>query len=337
MDYRQVIAQSWRSTQSSKSVIIWFGFVPALFTTTFGVGYMAYQFFSFKKSYLFDDSEESFIHDVIAYGWDFMKDHVNWTVPLIIFAIIFAISYFVLPTLAKASAIQAIARQRNGQATGVGIGLRYGIMSFLKLIEYHLLIKTFSFFSILTEISFVLRNLGLSLFGVLLPFFILFAFLSLLLTLLFTYSDLFIVIDDDGVFESMKKSAKLVIMNWKHTFLISLLMLMIGVRIIIQALLVFLIPAVIILIAGLLATVTLPITGIIVGGVLGAIGLILASYLNGIVDVFSYTVWTLTFLELSSERETSAREAFSDDIGLNKAPEAPEHKNLEQSEPDRSE
>lgn len=328
MDYRKVIVESWHCTQKSKSLIVWFGFLPALFTTTVGVFYMAYQFFAFKKSYLFEDADDSFFHDVVLFIWDFVKVNVSLTFPLILFAVFFGIFYFLVPTLARASAIQAIARRKNGQNAGAGTGLRHGIMSFLTLFEYHLIIKTFAFFSILFEMSFVLRNLGPVIFKMFLPVFILLLVISFMLTLLFTYTDFFIVIDDLGVFESMKKSAKLVIMNWKHTVLITILMLIIGIRVIIQAVLVLMVPSLIVLITGYITTIALPITSVIIGGIFGIIFLLLAAYLNGIVDIFSYTVWTHTFLELSSEKEVSARDILVDDIG-EKPHDYHGHKNLD--------
>lgn len=328
MDYRQIISESWKYTQSHKKLIIWFGFVPSIFTTTVGVGYILYQIFAFKTSFLFSEDEHGFLGQVIGFILDFFKTHVSWTVPLIIFGIIFAIIYFLLPTLTKAAAIQTIARNRNGQAAGVGTGLRHGIMSFLPMFEYHLLIKTFAFFSILFEMSFVVRNLGMGLFLSLLPIFILFLIIGFALTLLFTYADFFIVIDGSSVFESMRKSSKLVIMHWKQTFLIFILMILISVRIIIQVILVFLIPVLIILITGYLATVTLPVTGVIVGGIVGFVALLVAAYLNGVVDIFAYAVWTFTFLEITNEKEPSAREVFTDPTPPKIHPE-PEHKNLE--------
>ncbi len=328
MDYKKIIQESWSSTQKSKSLIVWFGFLPSLLTTTVGIGYMAYQFFAFKQSYLFSDGDKSFLHDVVYFIVDFIKTHVSWTFPLIVVAIILLVIYLLFPTLARAASIQAIARKRNNQPSGVGTGLRYGIMSYLPLFEYHLLIKTFAFFSILIEMAFVLRNLGPVIFKLFLPIFIIFITISFLLMLLFTYADFFIVIDGQSVFTSMKKSAKLVIMHWKHTFLITILMILIGIRIIIQAFMVFLIPALIVLIAGYLATVTLPITGVIIGGSVGVIALIISAYLNGIVDIFSYTVWTYTFLEITAEKELSARDVFVDEIGEKSQPSHTSHQNL---------
>lgn len=327
MDYRQLIKDSWQYTQQNKQLIVWFGFIPAILTTTVSIGYLAYQFFAFKKSWVFDNPEGSFLHDVITFMWEFVTTHLSWTVPLVIVAVVLAIFYMLFPTLAKASAIQKIARNRNGQEAGLGTGLKYGLISFLPLFEYHLLIKTFAFFSIMVEMSFVLRNLGPVIFKLLLPVFLLFIVISFLLTLFFTFTDFFIVIDGMGVFDSMKKSGRLVFMHWKHTFLITLLMIIIGIRVIIQAFMVFFIPMIIILVTGYIATVALPVTGILVGGIVGVVALIVASYLNGIVDIFSYSVWTFTFLELTGEQETSARDVvLKDDI--NPQHHAGAHKNL---------
>jgi hypothetical protein len=211
--------------------------------------------------------------------------------------------------LFKASAIQAIARAKNGQKSGVAVGLKYGMMVFLPLFEFHLLVKTFAPFSIIIEMGFVLRNLGPAIFQMMIPAFVLIFVVSIALFLLFTYSDLFIIIDDEGILPAMKKSAKLVIFNWQQTFLITFLMIIIGVRIIIQAILVFLIPAIVILTGAFLATLALESALLIVAGIVGILALVIAAYLGGVVEIFSYTVWTFTFLELTSQKEVSARES----------------------------
>ena len=312
MNYKDLISQSWDYTQQNKKLIKWFGFLPAIFTTTVTTGYILYQIFAFKASYLFSEKEHNFLGEVAKIIFGFFKTNSSLTIPFIIVAAIFAVIYFLLPTLCKASAIQFIARQKSQQKVTLSLALKHGFLSFLPLFEYHLLIKTFSLFSILVEMGFVLRNLGVGLFQIFMPVFLMLIVLSFVLTLLFTYSDFFIVIDSEGVFASIKKSVKLVIMHWKYTFLMTILMLIIGVRIIIQVIVVFLIPFFVVLIMGYLAAAALPITGIVVGSVVGLIALFVASYLNGVVDVFSYVVWTFTFIELTSKKEVSAREVFTD-------------------------
>jgi len=328
MNYRKLIVESWQYTQKNKKLIRWCGFFPAIFTTTIAVWYIAYQFFAFKESYLFSADHESFFSEVMLMIWDFIIVHVSWTVPIILFVAIFFMCYLFVPTLTKATAIQFIARHKNGQNLTIGDSLKHAFFSFLRLFEYHLLIKTFGFFTILLEMSFVLRNLGPMMFKFLLPIFIIIMVVGFLLTLLFTYTDFFIVVDNKKVFESIKGSIKLVILNWKHTFLITILMILIGIRIIIQIFMVFLIPILIIMTTGYIATIVLPFTAVIIGAILGVICLIIAAYLNGIVDIFSYSVWTTTFLELTAQKEVSAREVFVDDLG-EKPHDYHGHKNLE--------
>jgi len=309
MNYKQIISDAWAETQKDKSMIFWFGFVPALFTTPVSIGYIVYQYFAFRTSPIFNSgSHESFLVVMAKFIWNFLVLHVDWTLPIVLGAALFFVFYFLYPTFARAAAIQVIARRKNGQSATTATGVKNAFFAFLPLFEYHLLINTFSFFAILIEISFVLNNLGLEIFFMLLPVFIIILVFSLFLTLFFTFADFYIVVDKLKIFDSMRKSIHLVFLNWKYTFLITVLMIVIGIRIILQAVIIFLIPFLVLLLAGFVASVTLQITGLIVGVAVGVIGLFIAAYLNGIVDIFSYTVWTHTFLLLSQEKELSARD-----------------------------
>jgi hypothetical protein len=341
MEYKKIIADSWRFTQSNKKLIYWFGFFPALLTTTVGMGYVAYQFFAFRQSHLFQEGGDSFFNDVVDFGWSFIQSNTSLSLPIVIALVVLGVIWFLLPTLFKASAIQAIARAKNGQKSGVGVGLRHGILSFLPLLEYHMLTKTFSWISMLTESSFVVRNLGVGAFKMMLPVFVLIFVLSIFLTLLFTFADFYIVIDGHKVLASMRKSAKLVIMNWQHTLLVTILMIIIGVRIVIQAFFVFLIPALVVLLAGYLTTIAIGATLFYLIGAVAVLALLIAAYLNGVVDIFVYTVWTYTFLALTSEKELdargkviSAREIVSgDDVGeIETAPRVDVRKEVEREE-----
>lgn len=308
MSYRTIIAEAWQYTQQNKRLIYWYGFFPSIFTTAAGVLYLGYQFFAFKQSELFDRASGSFLNDVVTFIFNYLSSHADQRVPLIITAIILGLIYLLLPTLTQGAAVQVIARHRNGQDVRVRDGIKYGLMSYLPLFEYHTFIKTFGLFTIFFEAAFVLRNLGMEVFQTLAPFFIVYVFIGIILTLLFTYADLYIIIDNEGVMSSVAKSAKIVILHWQKTFLISALMLIIGARIILQIILLILVPGAILIATAYLAATTLAQIGLIIGGVLGVIALFFAAYLAGVVEIFSYAVWTYTFLELTNEKEVSARE-----------------------------
>ncbi|MBI2638341.1 hypothetical protein HYW83_02000 [Candidatus Peregrinibacteria bacterium] len=304
MNSRHIIAEAWHFTRENKKLMWWYAFVPSILTTLVGILYLVYQFFSFKRSPLFDDAEKSFLTEVITTIFNFLKENENLLIPAIITIIVVLILYALLPTLLQGGLVQIIARMRKGESVKTSDGVSYGFLVFLPLLEYHLLIKGFSLISLFTEAGFVLRNLGPGALKTLLPVFIAAAVIGLILTLLFTYSEFFIILDKKQVLRSMGRSAKLVVLSWQHTFLIALLMIIIAMRIFINIIAVLIVPALLIFAAGFLATLTLTKIGIIVGIAIALVGLFVASYFTGILNVFANAVWTFTFLELMHEKRT---------------------------------
>lgn len=308
MNYREIVAEAWHFTQENRRLAIWYGAVPAFFSTVVGIGYIVYQYYAFLSSKLFLNWERSFLSLLITHGLDFLQQHREVVLPLIVTAVIMLLGYFVIPVICEGALIQLIARRKNGQNVPGKTGLRYGLLSFLPLFEYRLLIQTFSIFSILSTMGMALRNLGWGIMNTLVPIMIFILLVALVTALFLNYAEYYIVIDGEGVFSSISKSFGLVVKHLEETLLLTVLMLIIGVRIIIQLLFVLLIPAVAIGAVYLFATANLPTLGVGLGAGLGVIGLIVAAYLNGIIHTFAVAVWTFTFLKLTSEVESHARD-----------------------------
>lgn len=303
MNSKQIIAEAWEFTRENKRLMWWYAFVPSLINTLVGIIYMTYQFFAFKSSPLFDNAEKSFLVEMFGAVYNFLDKHSTLWIPAIITVVIVLVLYTLLPTLCQGALIKLIAKKRGGEQPGIAIGISYGLIAFLPLLEYHLLIKTFSLFSIFTEAGFTARNLGPDVISILLPIFILLLIIGFFLNLLFTYSEFFIVLEKKTVLTAMGQSAKLVVSSWKHTFIIGLLMLIIGLRVIINTIAVMLVPALLFLSAGIFATITLKTIGVVIAGVISFLGLYLAAYMSGILNVFANTVWTFIFLALREEKE----------------------------------
>lgn len=308
MRYKDIIRDSWEFTQHNKRLTLWYGFLPALLKTIAGILYILYQFFAFKRSPLFENADKSFLWELTEIIFKILNVHSYINVPLILTVLILGIAYLILPTILEGGLIQVIARIKNKQRVTVGDGIYYGMLSFLTLFKFHLMIKIFSLFTIIGQAMFIVRNLGYDFFYFALPFLLVFMVISLVLSLLFTYTDYYIVIDEADIMPSIKKSTKLVIQHFRHTVLIFLLMVMIIARIILNIIIIILVPSIGVFVFSYLFTVSEATIAIGIGGCLGMIALLGAAHLSGIFHVFTTTVWTLTFLMLSNEEELSPRQ-----------------------------
>jgi hypothetical protein len=308
MHYRTIIKEAWSFAQANKSMMKWYALVPSIFSTIAGVLFICYQYFSFRTQVGPDGQEHSVIYNFMLAIFDYFKTNPQSIWYLIIFGILAIIFYLFYPTFAQGAMIQLIARKKAGQDVKLVNGITYGLGSFLPMFEYHLAIRSFSLTAIITESTFVIRNLGSDFIGFLLPIFFLISIAGLFLTLFFTFVEWYIAIDDEGVFAAMQKSASLVFRNWQHTVLVLILLSVIVIRVIINMILVFLIPLVVFAGVGLIASVTFKAIAMSVAIVISLGTLYVAGYLGGTLSVFSHAVWTSVFLELSSKVD-SAREA----------------------------
>lgn len=292
----------------------WYAFVPAILSTLISVSYILYQYFAFKYSPLFEGKKHSFLYEITNNTYQFLKTNNEYMIPALLGLLALTLLYLFLPTLCQGALIQLLSHARQGKPMPAIEGVSMGIISFLPLFEYNLIIRTFSLFAIATEAAFVLRNLGPGALGTLLPFFLLAGIITFALTLLFTYSEFFIVLKRQNFVKSMVHSAKLVIVSWQHTFIIGILMILIGIRVIINILVVLIVPLLLFISLGVFAAFALAQNiALILGIILTIAALLVASYFSAIIHVFSNAVWTFTFLSLiESDR---AKEFLTDSRG----------------------
>ncbi len=308
--YRAIIRDAWTVTQENKRLIWWYGFLPALLTTLVSIGYLSYQAAAIYTSPLFRDVETNhreLWRILLEKALAFYKADPSFMVVLIVLTAIGAVAYLMLPVFTQGAVIQLLARYRNGHSISIREGISFGLRRFLQLFEYHLAIKTFSLVSLFTNAIFIVRSLGPEAIHVFVWLFLLIGIVGLVFTLLFTYSEYYICIDNHGMLQGMLSSCALVIKQWHHTFFMLLLMGIISIRILFNIFVALLIPALVIAPALFFAGITLTHIGIFVGAILGMVALYFTSYFIGIFDVFSTAVWTFTFLELTSVPEESLR------------------------------
>jgi hypothetical protein len=304
--YRAIINDAWVLTQENKRLIWWFAFAPALLSTLVAMVYLGYQAAAFWTSPYFraqSANEEQIMHSIMTTALNLLKNEPGLAVLIIVVLAIVGLTYLMLPVFTQGALIQLVARYKAGHPISIRAGFSYGFSRFLQLFEYHLAVKTFSLVGILTQAAFVLRNLGPDAFAVFMWIFLIVLLVGLVLSLLFTYSEYYIVIDKTGVFNGMLSSSGLVFRQWHHTLFMFFLMAIISLRIVFNILVALLIPLLVIGPIFLFASFTLTGIGVAIGLIIGAVALYFASYFLGIFHVFATAVWTFTFIELTTKED----------------------------------
>ncbi len=311
IDFKALIGESWGLTRKNKKLIIWYAFFPAILTTLVGILYFTYQILSTYRSKLFNYPGKSILAKIFSSIVDLIENDPEFSTILIVSGVIIFLMYLILPTIFDGGLISLTARISNHQPVRLLDGISYGMLVFLPLFKYHLLIKSFGVITILTEAAFIGRNLGWLWLKILFLPLIVFAMIGFVLLLLFTYSEYYIVIDEEELFPSIKKSTHLVIRHWPETIIIAILMVIITIRILINTVLVILVPTLIILPIGYITTQSLGSIGIAISILIAITALLLASYFAAIIEVFAKFVWVKLFLYLTTKKELHARDVTS--------------------------
>ncbi len=300
---REIIAEAWAITTTEGHLRLW-GFISSLFETLRNIELLLYQFYYLYK----------FLnHETV--GWLDVELLLFKGLPLWIFIttlvltlILFIIELF-LPTLATGAVIGLAAKSYRKEP--VKGGLILGLYNFFAILEIHGMFLLSGFPIILTAFSLILRYSGGSDF-IRTTALIALAFFTLISTIFgffASFSEEAVVIRRVGVFGGVAQSFKLIISYWSHIFFLLLLMLVISVRILINATLVLLIPGIAVAI-GILLTWFLSVQlSVAIALFVGFLLTVLASYFLAYLHVFKQTVWTITFLELSRQKDLNIIES----------------------------
>lgn len=304
MNVRDIVRKAWQITQVHLKKLMWYGFIPSFFSVIVSSAYLAYQFNAFRHSALFGNSSEK--TDVIGLAkniFDTAYNHSTISIILIILAVFIFIGYTLTPPVFNGTLIHALSKIRKYET--IEGSLEVGVRHFFPLFEFGILTGSFGVVTLFTESSFILRWWGEGIFFAALPILIFIAIAGIIINFLFTYAEYYIVLGGKGITQSIMESCILVISNLKKTILVFVLMLLIGVRIILNVLLVLLIPMAVVALTSYFATVFLSNLGMAFIVLVGLGVLILSSYLLGLFHVFATAVWVLTFAELTERPDNS--------------------------------
>jgi len=299
MNVRDVVRKAWQITQVHLKKLIWYGSVPAFFSTVVSSVYLTYQYYAFKSSALFTGERTVNILDEINMAWGIISAYPKATIVLIVLAVLFFAGYTLTPPAFRGALIHALMKIKNYEP--ITRSFEIGVRRFFPMFEFGVIVGSFSIITIFTESSFILRWWGVNIFFIVLPVLLFVMAVGLIASFLFTYSEYFIVLEDMKIIKAIKESVILVISNLRKTFLIFLLMLLIGVRIILNVILILFVPMGVVFLGAYFSAIFSHAIGLVIIGIIALGILLVASYLMGLFNVFSTAVWVFTYAALTEK------------------------------------
>lgn len=293
---REIIAQAWTITTKEHSLRRW-GFTSALFETL-----RSTELFLYQAYYLY------WYFKGISVGWLsvevlFFEKLPFWLFLLItvLIGVLLILELFV-PTLCTGAIIGLAAKSyRKEEVKG---GLILALTNFFPILETHGLFVLSSFGIVFAIWSFILRyggDPGIKSFAMVLL--LILWIIATVFRFFASFTEEGIVIRKMGVFQAIGKSFKLIVSYLSHVMFLVLLLLVISLRIFINAVMIFLLPGIAIGIGFLFALFLPHVLSYTIGACIALLLLFVVSYFVAYLHVFRQTVWTLTYLELSARKE----------------------------------
>lgn len=295
MTPREIIAEAWAITKREKQLRRWglaSSFLETLFATKLFL-YQAWFFFSYMQG-----KPIGFFDDVL---W--LKDHVSATALLTIisiFLILLAIEW-IFPNFARGAIIGLAAKAHCKEPVKGGLVL--AVYNFFPMLGLHELFVLASAANTITIISLLLRYIAGDVKYAMIGFVLLFWILSCILKFMASFAEPAVVVKRVSIFHGLGSSFKLIISYLGHVMFLWLLLLVISIRVAINALLVLLIPAIAIGIGLLLIHVLSPLSTILIATGIGISLIFIASYFFAYLHVFKEAVWTITYFELKKKKD----------------------------------
>ncbi len=298
MNYPEIFKKAWAMTTKHRYLRV-LGTLASLFATLIGVWRIRYV-----------------LPTPIGTGRDIWSYLQTNTASPIVYAVLLLLGLgfiylfaFIFGVISEGGIISAIAKMEDQQVElNFSKTISFGIQSFLSLTEYRVLTNAFhigSYIVYILLIRFYLRiyfpeNTIISDFA---PLLIFIGVLVTIATIFLNYADYHLVIHKSSVVESIKKSTTLVLFHFQETLLISVLLLLMVVRTLLNMLLIFALPAIAVYIITF-TQILLPATiALAVALTFVVLIFIWSVIISGTLTVFTTAVWTLTFLELEKKKE----------------------------------
>ncbi len=296
MTPRDIIARAWALTLQHRSLRRW-SFVESFLQTSLDIVLIACQA-TFFITYVHRGEIIGFFEiGQTLYGglpgWLFSALFVS-------FCILFILEFF-LPHLCRGAVIGLAAKAHRHEPVRGGLVL--AIYNFFPLFVLHGFIFLASWTTVVSAMSLVLRYTDNPMRTLFCGFLLFFFLLSNVLRFFVCFTPQCIVIKKMSVFAGMARSIKLLLCNMQHVMFLVMLLLVISIRILINAALVIILPGLMVAFGVFLALFLPTSISTIIAVSVGVLLLVVASYFFTYLYAFKMTVWTIAFLEMDAQKD----------------------------------
>lgn len=296
MTPREIIAEAWAITTREVSLRRW-AFTSSLLETLLSLKLISYQIYFGYEHFYGDGNAGFFDIEIMLYHaipfWLFLT-------LMILFVLMVIIEFFV-PHLCLGAIIGLAAKSHRKEKVQGGLVL--GLYNFFPIFAIHEFLTLSSLSLLVTVSSLITRYVEGPLKSFTIGMAVLLFFFSLALKFLFSFAEEGVVLQKLGIFAAIGRSFKLIVSHLSQIVFLLLLLFVISLRIVINAIMVVLIPAIVIGLALALASIMPTVISYSIAGVVGVALVIAASYMFAYILAFKQTVWTLTYIELSKHKD----------------------------------
>lgn len=295
MTPKEIIVEAWNLTRRERKIRAW-GFVSELLSTLLDTKLLIYQTY-FLYSYMQGDPIGFFVIEetlmAILPTWGFITF-------IVILIILLVLEVFV-PKMCLGAIIGLAAKAHKKEEVKGGLVL--ALYNFLQIFAIRELFVLSHITMIITISSLIIRYMPP---GIQLPLIVL-SFAMWLLSNVFRFFAIFaeedVVIRKSGMIAAIGRSFKLIVSHLSHVFFLLLLLLVISIRVLLNAIVLFVLPALILGISVILAYFFSALLTFILSTIAGIILVLFASYFFAYLHVFTQTVWTITYMELQKMKD----------------------------------
>jgi len=297
MNYSSIIRQAWQVTTETPK-LKWLILIPtfmAVFIFALKIAWQGYMYAG-RLGYI----NQGFNFETVGSIGKFLSTNSlwDWGILLVVVTLMFM---FVIPSWIDGTLILAVDHKLKTPdkylSTKQKMLKAFGY--YFRLFELNAILGIFSLVSIALFTATVFRFFNSSLlviFGVVLS---IYAVISLIINMLFSFAPYYLVVDDDSIGNALKKSAALVFLNLVPTMGIWAIMFLINFRVVVNILVVLGVPI------GIFAAITIfnSSAATLLSIVFGMAMFGLAAYITSITTVFSTALWIQAFEILKAKKE----------------------------------